>query len=104
VRILAVQIQDHPGFGNLEVDFSGDDGRAARIVVVAGENGCGKTAILEAICNALAPSSLLQNLSRKLAPGRYRVLVETDGPNLSTTFNGASLKLLLFNRLARLRL
>jgi predicted ATPase len=89
VRVLAVQILGHPGFGDLEVDLSGSDGRAARLVVVAGENGCGKTAVLEAIFNALAPTQLLVNTARKLAPGRYRILVETDVPNLSTAFTGA---------------
>lgn len=89
MRVLAVQILGHPGFGDLEVDLSGSDGRAARLVVVAGENGCGKTAVLEAIFNALAPTQLLVNTARKLAPGRYRILVETDVPNLSTAFTGA---------------
>nr|WP_294555358.1 AAA family ATPase [uncultured Rhodopila sp.] len=89
MRVLAVQMWGHPGFGDLEVDFSDRDGRAARLVVVAGENGCGKTAILEAIFNAFAPNALLLNTQRKLAPGRYRVLIETDEQNRSTRFNGA---------------
>ncbi len=89
MRVLAVQMWGHPGFGDLEVDFSDRDGRAARLVVVAGENGCGKTAILEAIFNAFAPNALLLNTQRKLAPGRYRVLIETDEQNRSTRFNVA---------------
>jgi predicted ATP-binding protein involved in virulence len=80
MRVLAVQIWDHPGFGHLEVDLSGSDGRASRLVVVAGENGCGKTAILEAIFNALAPGAFLLNTQRRLAPGRYRVLIENRRP------------------------
>ncbi len=88
MRVLAVQIWGHPGFGDLEVDFGTGDGPAARLVVVAGENGTGKTAVLEAIFNALAPSQLLANHPRKLAPGRYRVMVEIDAPNIHKGFSG----------------
>ena len=86
MRILAVEIRNHPGLGDLDLDFSGDDGRAARLVVIAGENGSGKTAVLEAIFAALAPSHLL-NSSPRLAPGKYRILVQTDEPNTSAYFN-----------------
>jgi predicted ATPase len=58
-------------------------------VVIAGENGCGKTAVLEAIFNALAPSQLLATLPRKLASGRYRVMVEVDAPNTYGGFSAA---------------
>jgi hypothetical protein len=37
----------------------------------------------------MAPSNLLANTQRKLAPGQYRVLIETDGPNLSKRFTSA---------------
>ena len=86
MRILAVQIRNHPGLGDLDLDFRGEDGRAARLIVIAGENGSGKTAVLEAIFAALAPSSLLSASSR-IAPGKYRILIQTDGPNTSVDFN-----------------
>jgi ABC-type cobalamin/Fe3+-siderophores transport system ATPase subunit len=86
MRVLAVQIRDHPGLGDFDVDFRGDDGRAARLVVVAGENGCGKTAVLEAIFAALAPTELVAGDPRRLAPGRYLVMLETDVANASSAF------------------
>ena len=85
MRILAVKIEDHPGLGNLEVDFKSANGHAARLVVVAGENGCGKTAVLDAIFAAIAPTALLSS-SRKLATGNYRILIETDTLNESNAF------------------
>ncbi len=89
MRVRAVQIWDHAGFGDLEVDFSDAGGRASRLVVLAGENGSGKTAILEAIFAAVAPTEVVAGPVRKLAPGHYRVLIETDGLNWSRSF-GAS--------------
>lgn len=87
MRVAAIEIRDHPGFGDLDVDLRGPDGRAARLVVLAGENGCGKTAVMEAIFAALAPSALLAQPPSRMAPGRYRVLLEIDAPNTSSTFS-----------------
>ena len=88
MRVAAVEIRSHPGLGDLDVDLRGTNGRAAKLVVLAGENGCGKTALLEAVFTALAPSNLLGTNPRRLAPGHYRVLLEPDMPNTSGTFNG----------------
>ena len=86
LRIAGIEIRGHPGFGDLDVDFRAADGRAARLVVLAGENGCGKTALLEAIFTALTSTRYLSTIVRRLAPGRYRVLVDLDGPNYSQVF------------------
>lgn len=87
MRVAGVEIRNHPGFGDLDVDLRGSDGRAVRLVVLAGENGCGKTAVLEAIFAALAPSALLAQQPARLPSGRYRVLLELDTPNTSSLFN-----------------
>ena len=96
MRIAGVEIRDHPGFGDLDVDLRGPDGRAARLVVLAGENGCGKTAVLEAIFAALAPSDLLRQPPVRLAPGRYRVLLELDVSNTSNAFNAPGAPEIIF--------
>lgn len=87
MRVAGVEIRGHPGIGDLDVDLRQADGRTARLVVLAGENGSGKTAVMEAIFAALAPTALLGNHPARLAPGRYRVLLELDVPNTSTAFN-----------------
>lgn len=51
--------------------------------MLAGENGCGKTTLLEAVFAALAPSDLLWALAVgqprwTLAPAKYRVVLEPD--------------------------
>lgn len=86
MRIVAVEIRNHPGLGDLDIDLRGGNGRAAGVVVIAGENGCGKTVILEAIFAALAPTRLLLNTSSRLASGYYRVLIELDEENTSKSF------------------
>jgi energy-coupling factor transporter ATP-binding protein EcfA2 len=88
MRVAAIQIRDHPGLGDLDVDLRDAGGRPARLVVIAGENGCGKTALLEAIFAALAPSMLIANSPKRLAPGRYRILLEPDSENTSGLFTG----------------
>lgn len=56
MRVRSVSIIGHPGLGDLEIDLcEGPESPAPRTVVVAGENGTGKTVLLETIHNALAP-------------------------------------------------
>ena len=51
--IKRVELKNHPGIGNIDVDFCDDEGKAYRSVVLAGGNGTGKTAVLEAIQTVL---------------------------------------------------
>jgi energy-coupling factor transporter ATP-binding protein EcfA2 len=48
VGIASLSIRDFRGIDGLELDFRGPDGHPNRLVVLAGPNGCGKTAVLEA--------------------------------------------------------
>lgn len=45
--VKSLQIRDHPGIGDLDLDFTDAKGNPFRTVVLAGGNGTGKTAILE---------------------------------------------------------
>lgn len=80
MRVAGVQIFGHPGLGDLKVDFRGADGRAARQIVLAGENGCGKTALLEAIFAAISPPIVAQTMTNIKDSGRSIILIETDSP------------------------
>lgn len=62
IKIRKTAFKDHPILGNLVLDFCGRDGKAVDTVIFAGENGCGKSIIVNAICNAL--KSTLYGLSR----------------------------------------
>ena len=44
-----IQFENETKIGNLELDFCKSGNEAYNTIVLAGENGCGKTAILEAI-------------------------------------------------------
>ena len=48
VAIALLSIRDFRGIDHLELDFHGPDGLPNSLVVLAGPNGCGKTAVLEA--------------------------------------------------------
>lgn len=48
VRIKSLKLTDHPVLGDLELDFTVGD-RVADNIIIAGENGCGKTTVLNLI-------------------------------------------------------
>lgn len=49
MKIELIELTDHPGIGNLALSFTDAHGTPFDTVIIAGGNGCGKTAILEAI-------------------------------------------------------
>jgi hypothetical protein len=59
VAITSLSIRDFRGIDQLELDFRGPDGRPNSLVVLAGPNGCGKTAVLEAALIAAGGSTLI---------------------------------------------
>lgn len=48
-KIRKIAFKDHPILGNLALDFCGRDGKAVDTVILAGENGCGKSTILNSL-------------------------------------------------------
>ena len=48
IALTSLKIRDFRGIENLDLDFRGPDGLPNHLVVLAGPNGCGKTAVLEA--------------------------------------------------------
>ena len=48
-KIRKVKFKNHKVLGNLELDFCGIDGKAVDTVIIAGENGTGKSTILESL-------------------------------------------------------
>lgn len=48
-KFRKVKFIDHPILKNLELDFCGEDGRAVDTIIIAGENGTGKSTLMESI-------------------------------------------------------
>lgn len=51
MKILSIEFQNHSILGNLKLDFTDKKGNPVDTIILAGENGCGKTTILEEISN-----------------------------------------------------
>ena len=56
IALASLSIEGFRGIEPLELDFHGPDGNPNQLVVLAGPNGCGKTAVLEAAILAARPS------------------------------------------------
>lgn len=48
MKIRKLKLEDHPFFGNLEIDFT-NNGKTVDNIIIAGENGCGKSQLLNLI-------------------------------------------------------
>lgn len=48
-KIRKIKFLDHPVLKNLELNFCGQDGKAADTVIFAGENGAGKSTVIESL-------------------------------------------------------
>lgn len=83
--IRAVTLEGHPALGDLHLDFTDDESNPFNVVVLAGENGTGKSAILEAI--QLTFEQQVQRgigvvtLDITLAPGETATLRNAIGPS-----------------------
>ena len=59
VAIASLSIRDFRGIASLDLDFRGPEGNPNPLVVLAGPNGCGKTAALEAVLFLVGGNELL---------------------------------------------
>lgn len=53
MHLLSLNLQDHPGIGNLSITLTDEQENPYPVIVIAGSNGTGKSAIFEAIFNTL---------------------------------------------------
>ena len=51
MRLDELKFENHPILGNLNIDFTNKDGEIYENIVLVGENGCGKTTILNELHN-----------------------------------------------------
>ncbi|MHC5536764.1 AAA family ATPase [Singulisphaera rosea] len=59
LALASLSIRDFRGIDQLDLDFRGPDGHPNQLVVLAGPNGSGKTAVLEAALIAAGGDNLV---------------------------------------------
>ena len=52
-KIRKIQFIDHPILKDVELDFVGTDGKEVDTVIFAGENGCGKSTIINELYSSI---------------------------------------------------
>ena len=55
MKIKILETYDHPVLGNLKLDFTNEKGEVSDTVIFAGDNGCGKTTILNILADFTNP-------------------------------------------------
>ena len=68
IALTSLSIRDFRGIDRLDLDFRGPDGHPNSLVVLAGPNGCGKTAVLEAALILAGGVELITGLRGRLEP------------------------------------
>lgn len=58
MKIRKINFLDHPILGNLGLDFTDENGKIIDTIIFAGENGTGKSTLLEELYNACSPERL----------------------------------------------
>ena len=59
MMITKIKWKNHNVLGNLKLDFTNKDGTVYDNIVIAGENGTGKTTILETLVNFLSGGTIV---------------------------------------------
>ena len=49
MKIRKIEFKDHPILGDMKLDFTDQDGKVINTIIFAGENGTGKSLILNTI-------------------------------------------------------
>lgn len=62
-KVRKIKFFDHPILKNMEFSFVGMDGKAVDTVIFAGENGCGKSTIIDELYNAVAGQTPASNIT-----------------------------------------
>lgn len=88
MKLRSVKWQNHPVLGNLELSFLRPDGTVYDNIVLIGENGSGKTSVMESIVSFLniGPFDVFEYLEFETNGGIYRALHRVEGQVNKTFF------------------
>lgn len=84
-KIKSVKYKKHPILGNLVLDFCDLSGNPVDTVIIAGENGTGKSAVLESLFRAVCFNSSFNDDSEEL-----ELTVSLDGTDRTLTYSKRS--------------
>ena len=73
-KIKSIQFKNHPVLGDLYLDFTDGNGRIVDTVIIAGENGTGKSTILNAIYSFVTGQISFEAVIEVLSDGATSVL------------------------------
>ena len=78
--IKKIKWKDHNILGNLELDFTKEDGTIYNTIVIAGENGTGKTTILEELAKFFnfGPISNFDYIKYELNENQYTIINDVE--------------------------
>lgn len=62
-KIRKIKFVNHPVLKNMEFDFTGKDGKAVNTVIIAGENGCGKSTLINELYKAVTGNRPTTNIT-----------------------------------------
>lgn len=95
MRIKKIILKNHAFFGNIEFDFTNSRGQIVNNIVLAGENGCGKTQLLNIIFDfsRIPTDGIVSNEERKfivvLSPSEIELINSSlDDKHKLIAFNG----------------
>lgn len=54
IRVRKLKLSNHPVLGNLELDFTDSSNKAVDTVIIAGNNGIGKSSLVELLYQIMA--------------------------------------------------
>lgn len=64
MRIYSVEIKNNPILGDIDLDFTDKEGNIVDTIIFAGENGCGKTTLLDCLTNFNSGENFAEKESR----------------------------------------
>ncbi len=85
IRLKSIKFDNHPILGDLEVDFCDNEGKPVDTIIIAGENGTGKSTLINALF------SITENkFNSNLQNSTLKIMNKTSNKELSITYKNDS--------------
>lgn len=89
-KVRKIKFINHPIFKNMEFNFVGMDGKAVDTVIFAGENGCGKSTIVDELYKVVAGQMPVSNITEYEVDGEIytiQIINESNGRDMIEYFD-----------------